>query len=69
MFVWCGRKAVAVELGEEERVELERVVRMCKALNDLVLRCRVVLAAAEGRANVDMVEELGCNPATAGRVG
>ena len=33
----------------------------------MALRCRIVLAAAEGRANKDIAAELGCNPVTVGK--
>ena len=62
-----GRKPVAVELGAGERGELERLARKCKSPADLVLRCRIVLAAADGCSNVGIAEELGCHPATVGK--
>ena len=33
----------------------------------LALRCRILLAAAEGRSSVEIAAELGCNPNTVGR--
>ena len=62
-----GRKAVVVELADGEREELEGVVRRGKSRQDLVLRCKIVLAAADGMANVDIAGELGCSPATASK--
>ena len=59
-----GRKAVVVELTDGEREELEGVVRRGKSRQDLVLRCKIVLAAADGMANVDIAGELGCTAVT-----
>ena len=59
-----GRKAVVVELAEGERETLQGWVRRHKSSQALVLRSRIVLAAADGRANVDIAGELGCTPAT-----
>ena len=64
MSVRRGRKAVVVELDEDGREELERMVRRHKSPADLVLRCQIVLAAAAGDVNVDIAEGLGCHPAT-----
>ena len=62
-----GRKAVVIELSEDQREELESVVRKCKSPRDLVLRCQIVLGAADGQANVDIAERLECHPSTAGK--
>ena len=59
-----GRKAVVIELSEDEREELERLMRRRKSPADLVLRCQIVLAAADGHVNVDIAEGLGCHPST-----
>ena len=55
-----GRPAVVVVLSAEEREVLERWARRPKSSQALALRCRIVLAAAEGRANKDIAAELGC---------
>ena len=60
-------EAVVVELTDGEREELEGVVRRGKSRQDLVLRCKIVLATADGMANVDIAGELGCSPATASK--
>ena len=62
-----GRKAVVVELAEGEREILEGWVRRHKSSQALVLRSRVVLAAADGEANVDIARQLGCSAATASK--
>ena len=59
-----GRPAAVVELGGEERETLERWARRPKSSQALALRCRIVLAAAEGRYNNEIAAGLGCHPAT-----
>src|SRR2546422_9028219 len=56
-----------VVLGGEERVVLERWARRPKSSQALAFRCRVVLAAAEGRSSKQIAAELGCNPSTVGK--
>ena len=50
-----------VVLSGEERETLERWARRPKSAQALALRCRIVLAAAEGRASKEIAVELGCN--------
>ena len=59
-----GRPTVAVELSGTEREALERWARRPKSSQALGLRCRIVLAAAEGRHNNEIAAALGCHPAT-----
>ena len=59
-----GRPTVAVELSREERETLERWARRPKSSQALALRCRIVLAAAEGRHNNEVAAALGCHAAT-----
>jgi transposase len=56
-----------VVLTAEEREVLERWARRPKSSQALALRCRIVLAAAEGRASKEIAAELGCNHNTVGR--
>ncbi len=56
-----------VVLGDEERETLERWARRPKSAQALAFRCRVVLAAAEGRSSKEIAAELGCNPSTVGK--
>jgi transposase len=58
---------VEVTLTEEEREVLERWARRPKSSQALALRCRIVLAAADGEPSVDIAERLGVNPSTVGR--
>ena len=59
-----GRPTVAVELSGTERETLQRWARRPKSSQALGLRCRIVLAAAEGRHNNEIAAALGCHPAT-----
>jgi transposase len=62
-----GRPTPQIVLSEEERETLERWARRPKSGQALALRCRIVLAAAEGELNRDIAERLGCNPTTVGK--
>jgi transposase len=57
----------AIELDGEEREVLERWARRPKTAQALAFRCRLVLAAAEGRSSIQIAEEFGCNPSTVGK--
>jgi transposase len=50
-----------VVLSSEERETLERWARRPSSAQALALRCRIVLAAAEGRASKEIAAELRCN--------
>jgi transposase len=56
-----------VVLSDEERETLERWARRPKSAQALAFRCRVVLAAAEGRSSTEIAAELGCTGSTVGR--
>src|SRR5260370_38602338 len=56
-----------VVLTGEEREVLERWARRPKSSQALALRCRIVLAAAEGRSSKQIAAELGCNHNTVGK--
>src|SRR6266487_4567733 len=56
-----------VVLSGEERETLERWARRPKSSQALAFRCRIVLAAAEGRSSTEIAAELGCNGSTVGR--
>jgi transposase len=62
-----GRPTAQIRLSEEERETLQRWARRPKSAQALAFRCRIVLAAAEGRSNTDIAAELGCNPTTVGK--
>src|SRR5256886_4621982 len=56
-----------VVLGGEEREVLERWARRPKSSQALAFRCRIVLAAADGRSSKEIATELGCNHNTGGK--
>jgi transposase len=56
-----------VVLSEEERTVLERWARRPKSAQALAQRCRIVLAAAEGRSSKEIASALGCSRSTVGR--
>jgi transposase/transposase-like protein len=60
-----GRPTVPITLSAEERETLQRWARRHSSAQALALRCRIVLACAEGdRTHAEIAAELGCNPAT-----
>jgi putative transposase len=61
----AGPRPPAVGLSGEERRELERLVRAHTTGQTLVLRARIILAAADGRNNAQIERALGCNVETA----
>ena len=62
-----GRPTVAIDLSETEGETLERWARRPKSAQALALRCRIVLLAAEGKANNQIATELGCDRNTVGK--
>src|ERR1700728_4692878 len=56
-----------LELSEEERATLERWARRPKSAQALALRCRIVLACADGKSNTVVARELGIERKTAGK--
>jgi transposase len=58
---------VEVVLGQGEREVLERWARRPKSAQALALRCRIVLAAADGLPSKDIAAQLGCSTQTVGR--
>jgi transposase len=56
-----------VVLSDDERETLERWARRPKSAQALALRCRVVLACAEGCRNIAVAERLGLHPDTVGK--
>jgi transposase len=62
-----GRPTPLIVLSGEERETLERWAKRPTSAQALALRCRIVLAAADGKANKDIAAELGCHPVTVGK--
>jgi len=58
---------VDVTLSEEEREVLERWARRPTSAQALALRCRIVLAAADGEQSKEIAARLGCSTQTVGR--
>jgi transposase len=56
-----------VVLSDEQRAVLERWARRPKSAQALALRCRIVLAAADGESSREIAARLGCNRSTVGR--
>src|SRR6516164_6558188 len=56
-----------VVLSDEEREVLERWARRPKSAQALALRCRIVLAAADGVSSKEIASRLGCNSSTVGK--
>ena len=62
----AGRaRAVPVRMTIKRRRKLEQIIRAGTSPQRLVLRARIVLAAAEGRENARIARDLGCSTATA----
>ena len=59
-----GRPKAPLHLSDEEREILERWARRPKSAQALALRCRIVLACAEGATNNQVAARLGVNQAT-----
>jgi transposase len=62
-----GRPTVQIVLSDEERQTLQRWARRRSSSQALALRCRIVLACAEGLSNVDAGWRLGIHAATVGK--
>src|SRR5919106_673236 len=61
-----GRRSVVV-LTEDEREILERWARRPKSAQALALRCRILLAAADGEKSTDIAARLGTSRVTVGK--
>src|SRR6266567_9131154 len=59
-----GRPTVQITLTDDERQTLQRWARRGSSSQALAVRCRIVLACAEGLSNVAGGEHLGVHPVT-----
>ena len=59
-----GPKLPELALTEDERATLQRWARRARSSQALALRCRIVLAGAEGASNAAVVKRLGVSPPT-----
>jgi len=62
-----GRPKTALVLSDEERATLLRWSKRAKSAQALALRCRIVLACAQGLNNKEVAAQLGCAPVTVGK--
>src|SRR3954452_21793286 len=62
-----GRPTAQIVWSDAEREVLERWCRRPTTGQALALRCRIVLAAADGVLNRDIARQLQCNAVTAGK--
>lgn len=62
-----GRAKADLVLEPDEREQLQRWVRRATSSQALALRCRIVLACADGLDNHQVAEQLGCHPMTVGK--
>ncbi|RDG33466.1 IS630 family transposase [Streptomyces corynorhini] len=62
-----GRPKVALVLSDEERAALEGWVRRRSTSQAWALRCRIILACAQGASNKDVAARLGSTPHAVGR--
>jgi transposase len=56
-----------LQLSEDERATLERWARRPKSEQSLALRCKIVLACAEGISNGEVAQRLGVHQETVGK--
>ncbi len=56
-----------IVLSDEERATLERWARRPTSAQALALRCRIVLAAADGEPSIAIAAKLGCTSSTVGK--
>ena len=62
-----GRPTVPIVLSDDERQTLDRWARRRTSSQALALRCRIVLACAEGLSNLEAGTRLGVHAATIGK--
>ncbi|SIM57382.1 IS630 family transposase [Micromonospora cremea] len=62
-----GRPKTELILSEDERSTLRRWAQRAKSSQALALRCRIVLACADGLSNVEVADRLGVDRTTVGK--
>jgi DNA-binding CsgD family transcriptional regulator len=62
-----GRPRSDLVLSDDERSTLERWSRRAKSSQALAVRCRIVLACAEGLSNTQVADRLAVNRMTVGK--
>lgn len=59
-----GPKATEIKLTDEERQALETLTRRHNTRQQIALRARIILAAADGKSNAQIAREVGTNVET-----
>ena len=62
-----GRPTVEITLSAEERRTLQRWAQRHSSSQALALRCKIVLACAQGDPHGEIAAKLGCHPTTVGK--
>jgi transposase len=62
-----GRPKAEVTLTDAERSELTRAVRAASSSQAYAMRCRIILASADGATNTAIADELGVSMPTVGK--
>ncbi len=62
-----GRRKAELRLSAAERAELIRSVRVGEGWPSYVLRCRIILASADGATDMAIAQELGISMPTVGK--
>lgn len=62
-----GRPKAELEVTEEERDELNKLVRRRSTPQAMSLRARIVLRCASGKTNTQVAEDLGVSMPTVGK--
>jgi len=55
------KRATAIQLSEQEQKALTRLTRRHRSEQQVVLRARIILAAAQGSSNIQIARDLGIN--------
>ncbi|MFY1682141.1 IS630 family transposase [Micromonospora sp. WMMD730] len=62
-----GRPKARLVLTDEEREQLTKGARAAHSTQSFAIRCRIVLACAEGATNIEVATRLNVSPATVGK--